>query len=252
MRSRKSCIRLLVVLAVAGLLPKAHAEIEHWSASSGLLPNQASTNWTYHGDSLSVTPAIYNNFMLIDTRKNQRVSHFESAGGIDIPNNLTIEFNARIWSRNACSDTISSAAVYFGLGNGLGSVLYLGRDDVWLSGGNGTRRAGTTSVDTDNTFHTYRIEVSGITLGSAINVYYDNSASPLFTGSVFHDPTLNGNEEQIGFGDITRDESGVSKWDYLWHNAAWSPVDVVPEPTTATLLIAGSALLLARRTRKTA
>lgn len=186
--------------------------------------------------------------MLIDTVQNRRLSYFESAGPLDIPNNLTIEFNTRVWWRNACYDTVSPAAVYFGLGGGLGSVLYLGKDDVWLSGGNGTRGAGT-AVDTDDEFHTYRIEVSGITLGSAINVYYDDAVNPLFTGAVIYDPAQNGNRARIGFGDITREDSGVTKWDYLWHNATHAPVDVVPEPTTAALLVASGVLLLTRRNR---
>jgi hypothetical protein len=249
MKIRSNWLQMVSVVVLAGSLFTARAGIEGWSASSGLWPSQASTNWTYHGDSISVTPAIYGHFMLIDTTQNRRMSYFESAGCIDIPNNLIIEFNTRMWWRNACVDTISPAAVFFGLGNGLGSALYLGRDDVWLSGGNNTRGAGNSSVDTDDVFHTYRIEVSGITLGSAINVYYDNSATPLFIGSVIYDPALNGNEERVGFGDITQEDSGVSKWDYLWHNAKCVPIEVVPEPTTATLLIAGGALLLARRNR---
>lgn len=252
MKCRTSCIRLLsvVVVGVAGGIFQAHAEIEYWSASAGLRPDQASTNWTYHGESLSVRPTFYQDVMLINSTLNQRVSYFESAGCLDIPNNLTIEFKSRFWERNACADTVSPAAVYFGLGGGLGSVLYLGHDDVWLSGGNNTRGVGVTSVDTDNTFHTYRIELSGLTLGSAINVYYDNSINPLFTGSVFYDLALNGNEERIGFGDITQEDSGVSKWDYLWHNATCVPLDVVPEPTTAALLIAGGTMLLARRNNR--
>jgi hypothetical protein len=228
----------------------AHAEIEFWSASSGLWPNQASANWTYHGDSRSVTPAIYGHFMLIDTTKNRRLSYFESAGSVDIPNNLVIEFNTRVWWRNTSLDNISPAAVFFGLGNGLGSVLYLGKDDIWLSGGSDTRGAGVTSVDTNDEFHTYRIEVSGVTLGSEINVFYDGGVNPLFTGSVIYDLALNGNQERIGFGDITREDSGVSKWDYLWHNAKNIPIDVVPEPTSAALLGAGAFLLCSRKIRR--
>lgn len=250
MKNRSSWLRMLSVVTLSGSLFTADAAIESWSASSGLWPSQASTNWSYNGSSLSVTPAIYGHFMLIDTVQNRRLSYFESAGCLDMPQTLTIEFNMRMWWRNACWDNVSSAAVYFGFGNGLGSALYLGRDDVWLSGGNNTRGAGNSSVDTDDEFHTYRIEVSGMSLGSAINVYYDDAANPLFTGSVVHDLALNGNEERIGFGDITREDSGVSKWDYLWHNAACVPIEVVPEPTSATLLIASGMALLARRTLK--
>jgi hypothetical protein len=250
MKCRSSCIGLLAVVVVSVSVFQAHAEIESWSASSGLRPDQASTNWTYRGESRSVRPTFYQDYMIISTTQNQRVSYFESAGCLDIPTNLTIEFRTRVWERNACYDTVSPTAVFLGLGGGLGSVLYLGRDDVWLSGGNNTRGAGTKSVDTDNTFHTYRIELAGLTLGSAINVFYDNSVNPLFTGSVIHDLALNGNDERIGFGDNTRDDSGVSKWDYLWHNAKCVPIDIVPEPTIATLLIAGGAMLLARRNHR--
>jgi hypothetical protein len=250
MKCRLSCVRLLSVLGVAGSLFQARAEIEYWSASSGLRPDQASTNWTYHGESLSIQPAFYQDFMLVDTSANRRVSHFQSAGCLDITNNLTIEFKARLRDRNACSEVISPASVFFGLGNGLGGVLYLGHDDVWLAGGNNTRGAGTTSVDTDNFFHTYRIELAGATAGSAINVFYDGGINPLFTGSVLMDAALNGTEERIGFGDNTREDSGASKWDYLWHNARCVPIDAVPEPATATLLIAGGAFLVARRHRR--
>ena len=209
MKSRSSCLRLLSVVAVAGSLVQAHAEIEHWSASSGLRPDQASTNWSYHGESLSIRPTFYQDVMLISTTLNRRVSYFESAGCLDMPNNLTIEFKARFWERNACVDTVSPAAVFFGLGGGLGGVLYLGHDDVWLSGGNNTRGAGTKSVDTDNLFHTYRIELAGVTVGSAINVYYDNSINPLFTGSVFYDLALNGNEERHHAGGLGRFQVGL-------------------------------------------
>lgn len=249
MKICNSGIRLVSVFAVVGSLFKAHAQVESWSASSGLWPSQASTNWSYTGDSLTYLPAIYENyFMLIDTARNKRVQYFETKPGtIELPSNLTIEFRTRIWNRNECLDTVSPAAVYFGLGGGLGGVFYLGKDEMWLGGANHTRSAGVTGMDTDNTFHTYRLELAG----SDINLFYDNSTNPLLTSPVFYDPAQNGTEAHIGFGDITKEDSGTSKWAYLWHNAGIVPIESVPEPTTAALLIAGGAMLLARRNRKT-
>lgn len=188
--------------------------------------------------------------MVLDTALNPEVSFFETvAPAIDIPSDLTIEFKARFGSRVGNSTAISPMSVYFGLGSGIGSVLYLGLDDVWLAGGNNIRGAGT-GVDTDDIFHTYRIQLSGSTPGSAINVFYDNGVTPLFTGSLLLDSELNGNVERIGFGDHSWDDSGVSKWDYLWHNASRIPIDSVPEPTSAAVMIATGAILLARRARK--
>lgn len=247
MKRCNSGIRLLSVFAVVGLLFQAHAQVESWSASSGLWPSQANTNWTYTGDSLTYMPAIYRDFMLIDTARNKRVSYFETKPGvIDIPTNLTIEFRTRVWRRNEFLDTVSPAAVYFGLGGGLGGVFYLGKDEMWFGGANHTRSVGVTGVDTDNVFHTYRLELAG----SAVNIFYDDDVNPLLTSSVFYDPAQNGTEAHIGFGDITKEDSGTSKWAYLWHNAGIIPIESVPEPTTAALLIAGGAMLLARRNQK--
>jgi hypothetical protein len=250
MKSRNAGIGLASMVAMIGSLFTANAQVESWTATSGLTPTQSSSNWVYRGDSLSVTPTIYGHFMLMDTKLNRRLSYFETKpGSLSLPSNLTIEFSTRFYNRNATINNVSSSALYFGLGNGLGSVVYFGVDDVWFGGPGNTRGAGI-STDTDNDFHKYRLEVNGLSLGSQINLYYDDSASPLLTSLVYYDPTFYGNTERIGFGDITKHDSGVSKWSYLWHNAGNLPIQVVPEPTTAAMLIAGGAILLARRNRK--
>ena len=45
-----------------------------------------------------------------------------------------------------------------------------------------------TSVDTDTTFHTYRIEVNGVSLGSPIQVYYDNALTRCSLARLFMMP----------------------------------------------------------------
>jgi len=250
MKSCNSRFGLISAVALIGSLLTANAQVESWTASSGQIPTQSSTNWLYRGDSLSVTPINYNHYMLIDTTLNRRLSYFETKpGSLSLPSNLTIEFSSLIWERNATVGNLSPAAVYFSLGNGLGSVLYLGIDDVWFGAPGNTRGAGI-SVDTDNEFHTYRLEVTGLSLGSQIDLFYDGDENPLLTSMVYFDQSMNGSSERIGFGDITKHDSGVSKWAYLWHNAGNVPINVVPEPTTAALLMAGGALLIAQRNRK--
>ena len=121
----------------------------------------------------------------------------------------------------------------------MGDILYFGQDDVWLANGF-LVRGPSANVDTDSAFHTYRIELSGTISGSAINVYYDNGASPLLTHHLITDATLNGAAQRIGFGDATAGDSGMTEWEYFWHNG--SSVSVVPEPTMAGLLVAAGMI----------
>ncbi len=219
---------LLAVVSLSGSLFPTHAAIESGAANSGLWLGQASIQWTYNGDSLTVRPAIDQHFMLLDTVQTPRLSRSESAECLDLPETLAMEFNTGLWWQNDSSETVSAAAAHFEVGNGLGSA----------------------SVDTDDAFQIYGIEVSGISLGSSINAYYDNSANPLFTDLAVYELALNGNVDGAGFGEPSNEDSGVSNWDYLWQNAKYVPIEAVPEPNTVPLLMAGGVLLLARRTLK--
>jgi hypothetical protein len=105
-------------------------------------------------------------------------------------------------------------------------------------------------VDTDDAFHTFRIELTGATLGSTINVYYDNAVAPLLSSPVVHDQAVYGNSPQIGMGDSSSKDSGVSEWEYLWHNASCIPINAVPEPSSLALLTVGALLLGNRKLRR--
>jgi len=174
--------------------------------------------------------------------------------GISMPSNLTIEFKVRfglgIMDPGIYADHngSSSMSVAFSLGGGLGGAFYLGADRVWLAGAHQTRASGM-AVDTDTAFHTYRIELTGATMGSTINVYYDNSVAPLLSSRVVRDVAGYGSAPEISFGDKSTKDSGVSEWEYLWHNAASVPITAVPEPTVGVLLVS-AAVLFGGRFRK--
>ena len=87
--------------------------------------------------------------------------------------------------------------IFFTTAANVGGILYIGQDDVFLANGFLVRGPGA-SVDTDNAFHTYRIDVSAIGAGSAVKVYYDNGVSPLFSGALVSDSTLNGSILRVG------------------------------------------------------
>lgn len=252
--SRARSRNLYQTLAICGLISGgvnlASAEIASWAANSGLRPEQLSSYWQLNTSGVNTSTVVSNNLMTL--RTTSRTSYdFYTFGpeGIQMPTALTIEFGARFVSSVAAETTFSPMMVYFCLGNGLGSALYLGADDLWLAAPNLSRGV-SASADTDNFLHTYRIEVSGMSAGSSVNVFYDNSVSPLLSSILVNDMSVYGNTPQIGFGDKSRKDSGQSEWAFLWHNAACVPITPVPEPTVASLLLASLALWAKRNGTK--
>lgn len=115
------------------------------------------------------------------------------------------------------------------------NFLWIDQDLIFLNAA-GDVRGATAIVDTDGSFHDYRIEVLGTTAGSVVNVYYDGAAVPVLAGSLFSSTATT---TEISWGVLSPSVSGTSEWRFVGHNAA------VPEPST--LLLVGSGLLFLRR-----
>jgi hypothetical protein len=91
--------------------------------------------------------------------------------------------------------------------------LQFGVDDVFLLS-SCTVRGATAPVDTNDSFHTYRIEVTA----GAITVYQD--AVQILTGNTFDSVSCNGNEDRVIFGPFSSRSHGVSEWQTFEHNAS--------------------------------
>jgi hypothetical protein len=242
----KRIVFALVCTGSVFLCLTAPAATNAWYASTGLLPDQTTTNWVL-SDTAVANPALSGGIMTLATSANSEGMNYRQTANLALPSNWTIEFSAKFDSRNATANNNSSMAIFFTTASSVGNILYLRQDDIWLANGFLVRGPAAT-VDTDNAFHTYRIELSGTTSGSAVKVYYDNGALPVLTHQLVTDATLNGGSQRIGFGDATAGDSGVSEWEYFWHNG--SAVSVVPEPSSAALLGMTAALLGGTRFRK--
>jgi hypothetical protein len=232
--------RVIAIVFGMGVLlqPVAFAATNAWYVSTGLFPDQTTTNWVL-SDTAVGSPVLSGGQMTLATAANAEGMFYRQTANLSIPASLTMEFRAKFDSRNTTANNNSPMAIFFTTAANVGNILYLGQDDVWLTSGF-LIRGPSASVDTDSAFHTYRITLGGTTSGSAIKVFYDNGASPIITHQLVTDSTLNGAALRIGFGDATAGDSGVSEWEYFWHNG--SAVSVVPEPSTVALGAVGGLL----------
>ena len=104
-------------------------------------------------------------------------------------------------------------------------------------------------VDTDEAFHTYRIEYDG---SGGISLLYDSSQ--ILTGSTFTSLPANGLLRRVFWGELSSFATGTSEWTSFRHDAVAAPA--IPTLTPAThLLLAGAiaasfSLALRRRSRR--
>jgi hypothetical protein len=224
----------------------SRAATNAWYASSGLLPDQVTPNWVLF-DTATANPTLTGGELTLSTAANTETMFYRQSNNIAMPSNLTVEFRTRFVSRNTTLNYNSPMNIAFTTAPNIGNILYLAQDDLWLANGISVRGP-SASVDTDGAFHTYRIEVAGTTAGSAVNVYYDGGVSPIISHTLINNSFLNGSFPRVLFGDATGGDSGVSKWEYLWHNGSSIQIgEVIPEPSTLSLLLAAGALLGRRR-----
>lgn len=132
------------------------------------------------------------------------------------------------------------APVVIGMGfdNGNFATLELAGDSAWIRDGNNSSSAWAT-LDTDDAFHTWRLEVDGQDAGAQVRVYQDG-IEVLAAPSVFY----NGGTRSVFWGDATGLSHGTSEWQAVSTNLA-----VVPVPAAAWLLGSALAGLVAVRRR---
>jgi hypothetical protein len=235
---------LFLVVAVWANSTASFAATNAWFASTGLFPDQVSTNWVLSDTAPAANPTITGGHLLLSTSANAEGMNYRQTANLAIPSNWTMEFRARFDARNSTANNNSAMVVFFTTGANVGNILYLRQDDIWLANGF-LVRGPSAALDTDSAFHTYRIELAGTASGSAVKVFYDNGALPVLTHQLVTDSSLNGSSQRIGFGDATAGDSGTSSWEFFWHNG--STVSVVPEPEIITLLLWGGICFCIRR-----
>ena len=233
---------MITLLALCATASSASADTVTWNGSSGLLPTQITPPYTLV-DNAVANPVLSGGILTLNTSSEPLTYMLYDQSGLQlaVPSNLVIEANMRFVSGTSPGTTRAPAGIQFVPAPGLLNFLWIQSDLIFLNQ-TGDVRGPSAVVDTDGAFHTYRIEVTGQSLGSAVNVFYDNGAIPVLTGALFATASTT---TFIDWGDLTDSPGtgGISEWQSFQHNAG------VPEPNSAILLLFTGGCLLARRIR---
>ena len=214
------CIRTALLLHAALLANPAAAAVISWNAASGLLPDQTGP-WEISDGSTVHDPVLSAGVLTLTTEADysRQMYYGISDAGVAFPasGSYWIEWRAPV-------------VVGIGFDNGNFATLEIASDSIWIRNGNNSISASAT-VDTDDMFHTYRLEVDGQAGGDPVRVYQDG-IEVLAASSVFY----NGGTRSAFWGDATILSYGSSEWLAVSTNVA-----VVPVPAAVWLL--GSAIV---------
>jgi hypothetical protein len=197
-----------------------------WDASSAMFPDQVCPAWT-EGDTADVeVPTFSAGELVLGTDSGPELLFYrQTAPLLSVPDPLVIE--ARLKFVSGTTSMIHAIAGVSFFDATQGNDLFVGQDEIFLLQDAVTRGA-SASIQTDDDFHTYRIEMDAT---GAIRVSVDGAL--LLTGMAFS--AAGG--PKIDFGDVTDDPdvTGSAEWDFVHHNAAaCGTTSTTTTTTTAT------------------
>ena len=232
-----SCVFLVV--------QSAYCDVVDWNGSSGLYPDEITPQYSLFDTAIN-DPALSVGVLTLATNSDAELMGYSMNGAsLAMPAAPQINFNMRMVSQSTSYPSLrTGAAVSITTQNNVGNVVYFGIDEVFFLTTGGTRGPDAV-IDTDSGFHAYRIEVEGLSSGSKISLFQDDS--PVLTHVLVADSGDYGNEPRIFFGNNTTVAHGTSEWTSFQHNAA-----AIPEPSSLSfaifaLILGGFARINRRR-----
>lgn len=210
--------------------------VSTWTASSGLRPDQIFPAWTLNDTASPENPVLSGGALTLATSPDvELMSYIQSGSLVDTSGDFYIEATVKRISGSSSSSNRAPIAIGFTTVGSLGNILFIGNDEMFFLTAADAKGA-TASVQTDDAFHTYRIEVSS---SGAIKVFYDSVEK--LTSATVNNSSINGSTPRVLWGEGTILASGTSEWQSVSHNALAQPV---PEPPSFLLLGVGAALLI--------
>ena len=228
------------LLATALILVSAPASAEAatllWDAASGLLPDEIGVPYELVDEASPENPALAGGVLTLSTSQNaERMLYRQTVH--EVPDLLVIEMSMRFVSGTS-SGARRAAGLLFSPAPSEGSSFYIGADEIFLLEANNVKGP-SVNVDTDDTFHTYRIEVDAV---GDISVFYDDAL--VLSGAEFTD-AVNGSAPRIVFGLVSISTFGTAEWEYVEHNAI--PVLGASSPARLAVVLALLGIAIALR-----
>ncbi|HVS18231.1 MAG TPA: hypothetical protein VMT18_06495, partial [Planctomycetota bacterium] len=207
----------LAALAFASLLGGAHAQtVVTWSASSGEFPEAPC--WTLVDSADPEQPLLQNGALELGTSANAENLYYQWQSKLTFPSTFVFEARVRWLSGSSSTPVRAPVTLSFTMAPLVGNALFIDQDEIFVLASN-TVKGASAVVDTDDAFHTYRIEVTGTTAGSSVEVYYDGEATPRLQDVLINDASVASTQPRLYFGEASILAFGTSAWELVSHNA---------------------------------
>ncbi|MFO7683899.1 MAG: Calx-beta domain-containing protein [Chloroflexota bacterium] len=179
---------------------------------TGLLPNEMCPVWAHIEAGNPEEPNIVDGKLMITTTQNaDNLGYVQTDLTLTSP--LVIEVRVKRISGSSSSPDQAPISIGFTSEPNIGNTLYIGEDEIFIVDAS-LNVDDSAPVDTDGSFHDYRIEVDAV---GSIQVFYDKIL--MLSGSVFTSTVANGPVERIIWGELSPEAYGISEWEWIRHNA---------------------------------
>lgn len=214
-----------------------------WQAGSGQLPDAAGIGWVLTDSASPENPDLSGGVLTLQTSAQSETMQYSLTGtalDLDVATPYWIEGTMRFDSGSqAAGWWRAPATLGIRVANGVMATLDIRRDLIFIRQGDNTLGQ-QIAVDTDDDFHTYRLEMHGSSAGSLVRVYQDGLL--VLSDNAAWDTT---SSAIVFWGESSTLATGRHQWTEVATNLA-----AVPEPTTAALWLAGLGLMAARARRR--
>ena len=186
-----------------------------YEASSGLFPDESCPPWNLSDNAAPEDPSLSGGKLIISTSEDaENIFYKQSAPDIVVPDPLIIEARVKFVSGSTSVPYRAPIFIAFSISPNVGNALFIGADEIFINSDN-LVKGDSAVVDTNDAFHTYRIEVSST---GSIEVFYDNVLT--LSGSTFESVPFNGGVERLSWGEGSISAFGNSEWKFFKHNAS--------------------------------
>jgi hypothetical protein len=184
----------------------------NWYGTAHVFPNEGCPAWALEQNTVPVMPVFTGDSLRLNALSADQYMDYSQSGSLVAPGDTFVcEFRMRFVSGNYGDPGQRAAGVFVRFSNNNYAKLMIGKDEFFIWNANNSKG---TSVfaETDDLFHTYRIEVMNKT---SIRVFYDGNLA--LTGATVFGSS---GEKEITFGKLSGNSFGQSKWLWFRHNAS--------------------------------